>query len=160
LTSARAAATIEVMDGPMCCVECFNDEWLRDHVREASTEKGDCDYCEAENVAVVDVASLYGPFQNLLRLYAASDDGLGDFLINLIQGEHEVFNEELYDGGEADRLLDDIMGSGWDDDTGEPRVNARDLYERALSQRMTEAWRDFCAKVKVDPEHEPDLPSC
>lgn len=46
------------------------------------------------------------------------------------------------------------MASGWDDDTGEPRVNARDLYERASSQWMTEAWQEFCAKVKIDPEHE------
>src|SRR5207253_6892486 len=139
--------------GPMCCVECFNHEWLRDHVREASAHKGDCHYCGAEDVAVVDVALLYGPFDNLLRLYAASDDCLGDFLIDLIQGGHEVFNEELYEDGEADQLLDDIMGSGWDDDQG-PRVWARDMYERTSSQWMTEAWRNFCEKVKVDPEHE------
>jgi hypothetical protein len=31
-----------------------------------------------------------------------------------------------------DELLDDIMWSGWDDDTGEPPVKARDLYRRLL----------------------------
>jgi hypothetical protein len=148
-------------EGPMCCVECFKDEWLRDYARAASEGKGDCDYCDAEGVDLVHIEALYGPFDNMLGrfgVYAARDDGSGDDLIDLIQADYDVFNDELYEGGEADRLLDNIMGSGWDDDSGEPPVRARDLYGRASSRWMTEAWRDFCEKVKVAPEHEPDLP--
>ena len=41
-------------------------------------------------------------------------------------------------------------------------MNARDLYCRASSQwfhtTMAEGWQDFCARVKVDPEREPELP--
>jgi len=142
----------------MCCVECFQHEWVRDYIREASSEKGDCEYCGAEDVAVVGVCSLYRPFENLLHLYTVRDDGPGDFLIDLLQDEHEVFNKELYENGDADQLLDDIMWSGWDHDTGEPPVRARDLYRRLLTELMAEEWQEFCARVKDHPQPEPDLP--
>jgi hypothetical protein len=63
---------------PLCCVECFQHEWVREYIREASSEKGDCDHCGAEDVAVLGVCSLYGPFANLLHLYTVCDYELVD----------------------------------------------------------------------------------
>src|SRR5262249_61547567 len=52
---------------------------------------------------------------------------------------------------------------GWDDDSGESPVNAYELYYRRSSlwhhTTMTEAWEEFCEKVKEDPAHEPYLPT-
>ena len=147
-----------------CCVECFADEELREVVRETSKETGTgaCNYCRRRCIAVVGVGTLYDSFKSMMTLYVPSDDQHGGYLIDLIQGEYEVFAEKLYESGEADRLLDDIMAWGWDDDDGEPQVGARDLYHWRSSQwfhtTMAEAWDEFCEKMRADPAHEPDFP--
>jgi hypothetical protein len=55
------------------------------------------------------------------------------------------------------------METGWDDDSGEPRVGAHELYHCRSSlwyhSTMTEAWDEFCEKVKENPEREPVLPA-
>jgi hypothetical protein len=145
----------------MCCASCFNHKWLRDYVRQGSTQRGVCDYCKGKDAELIAVAALYEPFQNLMGVYTVSDAG-GDFLIDLVQDDYGVFSEGLYDNGRADRLFDDIMESGWDDDSGEPMVGARDRYGRASAQwfhtTMADRWQDFCAEVMLDPDHQADLP--
>src|SRR5262249_7622793 len=94
---------------PRCCVHCFAHEWLRDYARERSRERGNCDYCGREEVAVLGVGALYDPFRNLLRLYVPSDSPHGSPLVDLIQDTHEVFDDDLHTSDESARLLQDIM---------------------------------------------------
>jgi RES domain-containing protein len=71
-----------------------------------------------------------------------------------------VFDETLYDSGNADRLFDDILESGWDDDDGEPCTRARDLYHRHTSHwSRTNVRRVVCTKAKHDPCYELELPT-
>lgn len=149
--------------GPRCCINCFAHEWLRDYVRDNSDAMGNCDYCEHEGVNVIAIGALYHPFKNLMKLYVPSDDPRGEMLVDLIQGDYEVFEEDLHTSGKAARLLEDIMQTGWDDDSGELPVDAHELYDRRSSlwhhTTMAEAWEEFRDKVKENPAHEPDLPA-
>jgi hypothetical protein len=97
-----------------------------------------------------------------MELYVQSDTPHGEELIDLIQGEYEVFDDDLYTSGKAASLLEDILESGWDDDSGESPVDAHELYCRRDSTwshtSMRDAWLEFCGRVREDPCHEPDLP--
>ncbi|MGD0650108.1 MAG: RES domain-containing protein [Verrucomicrobiia bacterium] len=149
--------------GLKCCVNCFAHEWLRDYVRCKSTAVWDCDYCGHEGVNVIPVGALYGLFENLMELYVPSDSPHGEALVDLIQGDYEVFEDSLHTSGEAARLLEDIMESGWDDDSGEPPVDANELYRRRDEEEhhttMREAWEEFCYELRDNPTHEPNLPA-
>jgi hypothetical protein len=41
-------------DAMFCCPNCFAHSWLKAHVNEHSDGAGDCEFCEAQNVPVVD----------------------------------------------------------------------------------------------------------
>jgi hypothetical protein len=135
---------------------------LCNYVLENSSKKGDCGYCGGEDVDMIESGALYDLFRNLLQVYVPSNDPHGDCLIDLIQGDYKVFDEAFYDSCEADRLLEDIMASGWDDDSGEPQIGARDLYYPGSSQwlhtTMVERWEEFSDKVKLDSGHQPEFP--
>lgn len=153
-------ATINRTMGSQCCIGCFAYEWLRQYVHDTSTEIGKCDYCGSKRVAVVDVGALYDPFKNLLELYVPSDDSHGEWLVDLIQWDYEVFDDDLHGSDGAARLLEDILGSGWDDDDGEPPAHAHDLYRHDswYHTTMAEAWWEFCAGVIEDSTRKPDFP--
>jgi hypothetical protein len=80
-----------------------------------------------------------------------------------VVGDCEVFEDSLHTSGEAACLLEDIMESGWDDDSGEPPVDANELYRRRAEGEhhttMREAWEEFCYEVRENPTHEPNLPA-
>ena len=111
---------------------------------------------------LIDIGALYDPFSNLLRLYMPTDDSHGDMLIDLLQQDHQIFNDELHGSGEAARLLEDIMDSGWDDDSGEPRTDPHELYQHRSSvwyhTTMAQSWEGFCRDVKRHHNREPDFP--
>ncbi len=150
------------MMGSKCCVNCFAHEWLRDYVRDNSGVTGDCDYCKHKGVNLIAVGDLYDPFNNLMGLYVPSDDPHGDMLVDLIQWDYEIFEDDLYTSDTAARLIDEIMQTGWDDDSGEAPVRAHELYYPRSSlwhhTTMAEEWKEFCEKVKEDPSHERYLP--
>src|SRR2546430_4173356 len=112
------------MMGPRCCINCFAHEWMHHYVRDNSDAMGNCDYCGYEGVNVVAIGALSHPFKNLMKLYVPSDDPRGEMLVDLIQGDYEIFEEDLHTSGKAARLLEDIMRTGWDDDSGEFPVDA------------------------------------
>jgi RES domain len=144
-----------------CCINCFSHEWLLGYVHENSRGKGRCDYCGSKRAELIAIADLYDLFQNLMELYTPSDDPHGEPLIDLIQWDYEVFGEDLYSSGGAARLLEDIMWSGWDDDDGEPPVDAHELYYQRASlwYHTTRAaeFDEFCEKVKENPTEELNL---
>lgn len=147
--------------GCKCCVDCFANEWVRQYIRGNSTATGTCDYCERKEAKLLDVGALYEPFHNLMALYVRSDSPHGEALIDLIQGDYEVFDDDLFSSGGAARMVEDIMDAGWDDDSGEPPVDPRELYQRHpwYHDTMAEEWEEFSRQVKDDPTREPDLPA-
>ena len=145
-----------------CCVKCFAYEWLRNYVLETSDKIGDCDYCGRKEIAIIPLHVLYQPFENLIELYVPSNDQNGEFLIDLIQADYEIFEDEFYADGDAAKLLGDITYSGWDDDSGESPVDPHELYYHRSSSwyhtTMREAWEEFCYNIKENPTHELNLP--
>jgi RES domain-containing protein len=105
------------------------------------------------------VGLLYEPFKNMLSFYRPAEgpplEG-GEPIIWLIQDDWDVFSERVFDAdGVAARLLEAIMSSGWDDDSGEPPLGASDPYvarHRGWSyDTLEENWLQFCEDVRVDP---------
>lgn len=53
----------------ICCTNCFSDQGLKSRVEAASSAKGNCDFCDSRNIAVLDCEALSGPFEQLFELY-------------------------------------------------------------------------------------------
>lgn len=153
-----------------CCTNCFAHEWLREFVCDESEEIGDCDYCDHTQVKVIDVAELFDYFRNLMSLYVPANEALlvdgfspnGEPLLQVIQCDYEVFDDKLLVSDAAAHLLEDILQSRWNDDSGEGLVGAYDLYVRSSEQwgqtTMADGWLDFCEEVKEHPRRKPRLP--
>ena len=144
-----------------CCPECFADPWLRDYIKEISTEIGTCNYCRGQRQSLVPVDELTHLFENLLSYYEY-DEGhpldTGDLLIWMIQDDWEVFTDDMFNSKRAADLLDEIMESQWDDDSGLPPVRANDVYIRKVRKwshdTLDESWEEFSRQVKEDPNCE------
>lgn len=143
-----------------CCCECFAHPWLQAEVIRRSKKSGHCDYCGSWSVSLVEVRDLYDLFHNLCSAYFLDIDDLGDPLVELVQEDHGVFSERLY--GEwaegAANLLNAIMASGWEKDSGEDQVDA---WANHRSERFHTGneWRTFSLGIEVGqntsaPRHE------
>lgn len=156
-----------------CCPRCFRNSWVKQRFTETATKKGICEYCGAKAVPILDVAALSEAFSNLVGMYSPLKPGVnvvlfkesdplnfGTPLLYLVQGDWNVFSDRLLQSDRAYDLLEDIANSNWDDDSGEPTLDARELYTSDSSlyhDSLHEKWRDFRAKVKKDPTLKPDF---
>lgn len=116
--------------GELCCVECFEHEWLRHLIEVRSRQQGTCEFCGTDNVSLIEVSYLSKYFQNMTTMYSpvSSDNTIlqlvdpvdaGEFLDDLIQEDWEVFSDRLF-----------------------VREREMDLLEAILNARYTEAeWR-------------------
>lgn len=52
-----------------CCINCFSDQGLKSRIEAISLSKGDCDFCESKNIAVVNCEALSVLFEQLFELY-------------------------------------------------------------------------------------------
>jgi hypothetical protein len=138
-----------------CCVSCFEHEFIRDFIRAQSVETEDCQYCGASRRRVIFISALADYFHNLVSMYEESDDG--DTLISLVQDGWGIFSEALHESGKSRELLEDILNSDWDDDSGELPVNAHNTYRSREVLHEVESWETFCEAVKENPEEEPDF---
>ena len=138
-----------------CCVSCFEHKFIREFIREESSETGKCDYCGSRPRRLTEVRKLADFFHNLVSMYDQSDDG--DTLISLVQDGWHVFSDKLHESGDSKGLLEDILNSNWDDDDGEPPIDAYDTYRSRETLQEVESWETLCDVVKDDPETEPDF---
>lgn len=116
------------------------------------------------------VDDLYQPFRNLTSIYGIASEEVawyqepfefGERLSVRIEEDWGVFSEELVANGMDSRLLTAILRSGWDDDSGEPLFDPRELYVwrgEATRTGLYDAWDLFRRAVFEDPSTEPDLP--
>jgi hypothetical protein len=135
-----------------CCPNCFAHPWLKEHVQVLSKENGQCDFCRSEDVPLVNLRELTGVFHNLLSMYVVADSfESGEPLIGLVQWHWGVFNEDLLGGLSQRKLLERIANSDWDDDDGEPMLDARELYSpigNSLHTTHRERWEEFCTLLE------------
>jgi RES domain-containing protein len=154
-----------------CCERCFQYPWLTDFVKSQSTKTGDCDYCGATNVAVVEPAVLSQYFRNAASGFRSLDAPgvlapwedavvVGEQLDFLMQDRWQVFDDMFYDSGNAGELLEDIINASWDDDSGEPPFRSTDLFTSRLPNWTTspaDDWEGFSQLVRDQPDLEPEL---
>ena len=138
-----------------CCSNCFAHSWLKKYVNEHSDSTGICDFCGSENVRLLSVNELAGPFRNMLSMYVVADTfESGEPLLYLIQWRWDVFDDDLPEG-KQETLLEEIVNSDWDDDDGEDRLDAKELYMPKASQWFhnthSDTWEQFCSDVRDDP---------
>jgi hypothetical protein len=139
-----------------CCENCFADAFLQQQIREKSIGRGRCAYCGSDDAALIDPEELAEFFNNMLSMYRIPVDsrlGSGSPLIRLVQDDWQVFNDDLLDeDGQVD-LLEEIGNSDWDDDDGEPLLDARESYVvgGTFHTSHAEAWSDFADKVREKP---------
>jgi RES domain-containing protein len=131
---------------------------------------GGCGFCGREGVPLTPVRDLYQPFRNLASIYGIASDevgplqeafDVGERLSVLLDDHWGVFSEELVQNGSDSRLLTAILRSGWDDDSGEPLFDPRELYVwRGEPQHRGpyDSWDSFRREVLDDPAAEPELP--
>lgn len=140
------------------CPECFAYPWLREYVVTLSTLSGACPNCRRRNQPLVPVSALYDVFENMLSAYQPVEYPsleVGSAILDLVQGDWEVFSESLIENDRAGQLLEAIMRSGWDDDSGEPILAASDLYvgrhNHWTHDTLEDIWQQFADEVKSDP---------
>jgi len=138
-----------------CCSNCFAHSWLKSYVNEHSDGVGVCDFCDSEDVRLLSVNELAGSFKNMLSMYVVADTfESGEPLLSLIQWRWEVFDDELAED-QQEMLLEEIVNSDWDDDDGEDRLDAKELYMPKASQWFhnthSDTWEQFCSDVRSDP---------
>lgn len=140
----------------LCCPSCFNHEWLKQKITELSKGTGQCECCGSENVSVVEASELGGLFDNLLSMYVVAESfESGESLISLIQWHWQVFDEDVLDEDAQADLLEEIANADWDDDDGEPQLDARELYQPlggSLHYTHRDRWEEFCDQVRENPE--------
>jgi len=148
-------------EGDYACPACFEYGWLKDYVKENSTKEGTCPSCRSRRQPLIPVAALYDPFHNLISSYKPAEGPPlehGTPIVDLIQDDWEVFSERLVERGGAGALLETILHSGWDDDSGEPPLGASDPYvarHRTWSHdTLADIWEEFAERVKEDPTRE------
>lgn len=139
-----------------CCSNCFAHSWLKSYVGERSDSIGVCDFCDSQDVRLLSVDELADPFQKMLAMYVVADTyECGEPLLALIQWHWQVFDDDLSEDKQA-ALLEEIVNCDWDDDDGEDRLNARELYMPKASQWFhnthSDTWGQFCSDVREDPQ--------
>jgi RES domain-containing protein len=92
-----------------CCSECFADEWLRGMVTRKASPLYTCDFCGADEVAVIQVEHLAPLFTRFLEMYEPSQVGLP--LAELIQRDWGVFNQTRLSFLKQSLLLAMILGA-------------------------------------------------
>ena len=140
----------------LCCPNCFDHKWLKQHTAETSKNTGQCECCGEENVPVIEAGDLSGLFHNLLSMYVVAESyETGEPLIWLIQWRWQLFNEDVLNEDSQVELLEDIANSDWDDDDGEPELDGRELYQSlggSLHYTHRDRWEEFCDQVRENPE--------
>ena len=157
-----------------CCVECFSQDhlYLISFIKK-NDERGDCDYCDAINVRIVEPEELRELFAPLLTLYEPVSQGEnifnfqeaidnGEPLANLIDYEWGVFSDLVRD---KFTLLEDIFTGGMthDEIRGLPySFSADELWmdrDDSVMERITarEEWAAFKQHIRESRRFIPDF---
>jgi hypothetical protein len=139
------------VEGKKCCKECFAHETLRDFIANESEETGACQYCGALDAELIEVVSLSGSIENMMEMYSRSEFG-GEPLIDLVQGDWEIFSEPLFNSDGAAQLLQDMLLASWDDDSGNPLPDGRESFSRNVGINLVENWDEFLYGERDAPD--------
>jgi hypothetical protein len=133
-----------------CCSNCFNDNEIKGLFLSDSTEKGDCDFCGANNVSILDCRELDETFQPLVSVFELDPTpGTNGKLMHIkIQEVWKVFNVDI---NAAQLLLTAIceskLGKGAEILNKPVRVKVS-VNEQGIADVHSEKWENFANEIK------------
>jgi hypothetical protein len=74
-----------------CCSACFRNNEVQSTIKGISQSEGDCDFCGATNVRIIDSREIVELFQPVVNLYEVSDKS-DKLLSEVLQAEWDIFN--------------------------------------------------------------------
>jgi hypothetical protein len=93
-----------------CCARCFNDRHLQQTVVALAQAEGNCDFCAATVVPLLEPAQLADLFAPLVTIYEEHEDG--QTLVEWFAQDWNLFNGTLINEAAAVRLLGEILDNG------------------------------------------------
>jgi RES domain-containing protein len=125
-----------------CCPYCFNDDFLAEQINSISDNTGDCDYCKAQQVKIINPILLSDYFQPIIDLYEDSEKGLN--LAELLKKDWILFFD--LDIEISKKLIEDISETKFDN-LFMPKSNID------VSNILN--WQDFKNELKHDNRYFP-----
>jgi len=146
-----------------CCLQCFDDFVLREQIRSRK-DVGDCGFCGAHGVEVLECRELEGYFEPFLELYESVPNGTAGTTVPMnqclplwqrLQQDWKLFSARA--GGQERAILADVFGAG----TGHAGYpSSADAYVRnpvlvvggqtAEAAGMRAAWDALCRELKEE----------
>ena len=119
-----------------CCPNCFNDNFLQSAIKATSNKKGDCSFCQKEDVVIIEAEKLRSLFESVLDIYEKDINGVE--LYKLIQDDWKIFSLDLNEET-SNQLLNEISGI----DSGESYLP---IYQ--AEKQNVEQWEAFREELK------------
>lgn len=93
--------------GKRCCPECFGDRGLREIIFSKSPNKGKCDFCNSNDVILIEPNVLYDLFNMVVSIY--EEDRSGKPLVNWLKDDWYLFSHPSMTIPYANKLLAEIL---------------------------------------------------
>ena len=94
-----------------CCANCIGDRTLaRNVIPTLSTTNGICDFCQSNDVPLVEPNSLRDYFELVTSIYVEDDQG--KFLTELLKEDWDIFSHVNMDVARSNRLLAELLDDG------------------------------------------------
>ncbi len=139
-----------------CCTECFLDEYLKDRIKEEGAF-GKCDFCNSENVYVIDPKELQIYFDSLIKLYTAQVEFYPVYLLKECEGRFiwEILTEDwdVFDDWEIGQKIIEEMYSGHYEDRPLFLDNYMDRedewygMDEQISDSLKKQWNEFSEEI-------------
>lgn len=94
-----------------CCPECFGDRELRKNIiPSANPQHGKCDFCNSDDVDLVEPSQLSAEFSQLIGIYEPHP--AGKTLVEWLREDWGLFPDKLFTLAAAKDLLAEILDDG------------------------------------------------
>jgi RES domain-containing protein len=144
----------------LCCINCFEDEYLRDYIKENGAPDR-CHFCGKKSKYCIEAKDLEELFQPMIDLYTPIEDFMpgedlkrwdGEHLWDKIDADWSIFSG---DGCNNKEQIVDAIFSGWNYKEGPPMflesfVESQGEYWGSIneySDKFQKIWRKFCNDI-------------
>ena len=122
-----------------CCFNCFSDNFLQNHIREISNEKGKCSFCKTKkHYPLLEPSVLIDLFQPVFDLY--SEESKGGLLNELLQIDWHIFSKDINKDKQL-QLLSII--------TGDKDIQSKRFLSNLIpKESYINKWNDFAYELR------------
>lgn len=127
------------------CEKCFNDKRILELIKEKQS-KGDCQWCGAKDVFVISIDELGPVFRDAASIYVETGDTTGDDIGFLLQGDWEIFSDEIENNSLAHDMTIEILEAGLHPKDSTDYPDYRAYFQHAESE-LEEEWEERINKL-------------